>query len=66
MLTQTHLLAKEVRARGVKALTNHSFFRWSAQTKWTPQRMGQKTITHVIMCYGIKCYQQIITLYVAL
>ena len=42
VFTPTHHLAKEMRARGVQAQTYHSFFRWSGQTEWTPERMGQK------------------------
>ncbi|MEW8689277.1 MAG: hypothetical protein AB2556_25930 [Candidatus Thiodiazotropha sp.] len=30
-----------MQARGAKAQTYHSFFRWSGQTQWTPERMGQ-------------------------
>ncbi|MEW8688755.1 MAG: hypothetical protein AB2556_23305 [Candidatus Thiodiazotropha sp.] len=39
-----------MRARGAKAQTYHSFFRWSGQTEWTPERLGQKYIPHVIIC----------------
>ncbi|MEW8688356.1 MAG: hypothetical protein AB2556_21300, partial [Candidatus Thiodiazotropha sp.] len=39
-----------MRARGAKAQTYHSFFRWSGQTEWTPERMGQKYIPRVIIC----------------
>ena len=49
LLTPTHRLAKEMRARGVQAQTYHSFFRWSGQTEWTPERMGQKFIPRVII-----------------
>ncbi|MEW8689343.1 MAG: AAA family ATPase [Candidatus Thiodiazotropha sp.] len=49
VFTPTHLLAKEMRARGAKAQTYHSFFRWSGQTEWTPERMGQKYILRVII-----------------
>ena len=49
VLTPTHRLAKEMRARGVKAQTYHSFFRWSGQTKWSPERMGQKYVPRVII-----------------
>ena len=49
MFTPTHRLAKEMHTRGVKAQTYHSFFRWSGQTEWTPERMGQKFIPHVII-----------------
>ena len=49
VLTPTHRLAKEMRTRGVKAQTYHSFFRWSGQTEWTPDRMGQKYIPRVII-----------------
>ncbi|GFS12129.1 hypothetical protein ElyMa_006689500 [Elysia marginata] len=49
VFTPTHRLAKEMRARGVKAQTYHSFFRWSGQTEWTPERMGQKYIPRVII-----------------
>jgi hypothetical protein len=38
-----------MRARGVKAQTYHSFFRWSGQTEWSPERMGQKYIPRVII-----------------
>ncbi|MEW8689045.1 MAG: hypothetical protein AB2556_24765, partial [Candidatus Thiodiazotropha sp.] len=34
---------------GAKAETYHSFFRWSGQTEWTPERMGQKYIPRVII-----------------
>ncbi|MEW8688561.1 MAG: AAA family ATPase, partial [Candidatus Thiodiazotropha sp.] len=47
--TPTHRLAKEMRAKGAKAQTYHSFFRWSGQTEWTPERMGQKYIPRVII-----------------
>ncbi|MEW8689099.1 MAG: hypothetical protein AB2556_25035 [Candidatus Thiodiazotropha sp.] len=33
-----------MRGRGAKAQTYHSFFRWSGQTEWIPERMGQKYI----------------------
>ncbi|MEW8688919.1 MAG: AAA family ATPase [Candidatus Thiodiazotropha sp.] len=49
VFTTTHRLAKEMRARGAKAQTYHSFFRWSGQTELTPERMGQKYIPHVII-----------------
>ena len=49
VLTPTHRLAKEMRARGVKAQTYHSFFRWSGKNDWTPERMGQKFIPRVII-----------------
>ena len=49
VFTQTHRLAKEMRARGVQAQTYHSFFRWSGQTDWTPERMGQKFVPRVII-----------------
>ena len=38
-----------MRKRGVDAQTYHSFFRWSGQTEWTPERMGQKYIPRVII-----------------
>ena len=47
--TPTHRLAKEMRARGVQAQTYHSFFRWSCQTEWTPERIGRKLIPLVII-----------------
>ena len=47
VLTPTHRLAKEMRNRDVKAQTYHSFFRWSGQREWTPERMGQKYIPRV-------------------
>ena len=34
----------------VQAQTYHSFFRWSGQTDWTPERMGQKLVPCVIIC----------------
>ena len=49
VFTPTHRLAKEMRTRGLKAQTYHSFFRWSGQTEWTPERMGQKFIPRVII-----------------
>jgi len=49
VFTPTHRLAKEMRTRGVKAQTYHSFFRWSGQAEWTPERMGQKFIPRVII-----------------
>ena len=49
VLTPTHRLAKEMRTRDVKAQTYHSFFRWSGQNEWTPERMGQKFISRVII-----------------
>ena len=49
VFTPTHRLAKEMRARGVQAKTYHSFFRWSGQTDWTPERMGQKFVPRVII-----------------
>ncbi|MEW8689408.1 MAG: hypothetical protein AB2556_26590 [Candidatus Thiodiazotropha sp.] len=33
VFTPTHRLAKEMRARGAKAQTYHSFFSWSSQTE---------------------------------
>ncbi|MEW8689188.1 MAG: hypothetical protein AB2556_25480 [Candidatus Thiodiazotropha sp.] len=35
-----------MRARGAKAQT---FFRWSGQTEWTPERMGQKYTPRMII-----------------
>ena len=49
VLTPTHRQAKEMWARGVKAQTYHSFFGWSGQNDWTPERMGQKFIKRVII-----------------
>ena len=49
VFTPTHRLAKEMRARGVQAQTYHRFFRWSGQTDWTPERMGQKFVPRVII-----------------
>ncbi|MEW8689115.1 MAG: AAA family ATPase [Candidatus Thiodiazotropha sp.] len=49
IFTPTHRLAKEMRARGAKAQSYHSFFRWSGQTEWTLERMGQKFIPRVII-----------------
>ena len=49
VFTPTHRLAKEMRARGVQAQTYHSFFRWSGQAEWTPERMGRKFIPRVII-----------------
>ena len=49
VFTPTHRLAKEMRSRDVKAQTYHSFFCWSGQNDWTPERMGQKYIPCVII-----------------
>jgi hypothetical protein len=49
VFTPTHHLAKQMRTRGIKAQTYHSFFRWSGQAEWTPDRMGQKFIPRVII-----------------
>ena len=49
VFTLNRRLAKEMRARAVKAQTHHSFFRWSSQTEWTPERMGQKFFPRVII-----------------
>ena len=49
VFTPTHRLAKEMRTRAGKAQTYHSFFRWSGQTEWTPEIMGQKLIHSVII-----------------
>ena len=49
VFTPTHRLVKEMRARGVHVQTYHSFFRWSGQTEWTPERFGQKFIPSVII-----------------
>ena len=49
VFTPTHRLAKEMRARGVQAQTYHNFFRWSGQTEWTHEKMGQKFIPRVII-----------------
>ena len=38
-----------MRARGVKAQTYQSFFCWSGQTELTPERVGQKFISRVII-----------------
>ena len=38
-----------MRARGVQAQTYHRFFRWSDQTDWTPERMGQNFVPRVII-----------------
>jgi len=49
VFTPTHRLAKEIRVRGAEAQTYHSFFRWSGQAEWTPERMGQKYMPRVII-----------------
>lgn len=49
VLTPTHRLAKEMKDRGVRSQTYHSFFRWDGQKKWTPDRMGNKYIPKVII-----------------
>ncbi|MEW8689428.1 MAG: hypothetical protein AB2556_26690, partial [Candidatus Thiodiazotropha sp.] len=49
VFTPTLRLAKEMRTRGAKAQTYHSFFRWSGQTEWTPDRMGNKFVPRVII-----------------
>ena len=49
VFTPTHRLAKEMRSRGVQAQIYNSFFRWSGQTDWTPERMGQKFIPRLII-----------------
>ncbi|MEW8685624.1 MAG: AAA family ATPase [Candidatus Thiodiazotropha sp.] len=49
VFTPTHRLAKEMRARRAKAQTCHSFFRWSGQSEWTPERMGEKYIPRVLI-----------------
>ncbi|MEW8688819.1 MAG: AAA family ATPase [Candidatus Thiodiazotropha sp.] len=49
VFTPTHRLAKEMGARGAKVQTYHSFFCWSGQTEWTPERMGQKYILRMII-----------------
>ena len=49
VLTPTHRLAKEMRQREVQSQTYHSFFRWSGQREWSPERMGQKYIPRVII-----------------
>ena len=49
VFTPTHRLAKEMRARGIQAQTYYSFFRWSDQMDWTPERMGQKFVPRVII-----------------
>lgn len=49
LFTPTNRLANEMRARDVKAQTYHSFFRWSCQTDWTAERMGQNYIPYVII-----------------
>ena len=43
VFTRTQRVAKEIRARGVKAQTYHSCFHRSGQTEWTPGRMGQNS-----------------------
>ena len=40
LFTPTHRLARDA---------GHSFFRWSCQTDWTPERMGQKFKPRVII-----------------
>ena len=49
LFTPRHRLAKEMSTRGVKAQTYYSSFRWSGQTEWTPDCMGQKYILRVII-----------------
>ncbi|MEW8688010.1 MAG: hypothetical protein AB2556_19540, partial [Candidatus Thiodiazotropha sp.] len=49
VFTSTHRLAKEMRTKGVRAQSYHNVFRWSDQTEWTPERMGQKFIPRVII-----------------
>ncbi|MEW8689374.1 MAG: hypothetical protein AB2556_26420 [Candidatus Thiodiazotropha sp.] len=46
---QPYRLVKEMRAKEAKAQTYHSFFRWSGQTEWTQERMGQNYIPRVII-----------------
>ena len=49
VFTPTHRLAKEMRSRGVDAQTYHSFFRWSGQKDWTPDRIRRKHIPQVVI-----------------
>ena len=49
VLTPTHRLAKEMRSRGVDAQTYHSFFRWSGQKDWTPDRIRRKHTPPVVI-----------------
>ena len=49
VFTPTHRLAKEMRSRRIDAQTYHSFYRWSGQAEWMPDRMGQKYIPRVII-----------------
>ena len=44
-----HRAKKKCGPGGVQAQTYHSFFRWSGQTDWTPERMGQKFVPRVII-----------------
>lgn len=49
VFTPTHRLAKEMRSRGVRAQTYHSFFRWSGRQDWSPEVMGQKFVPRVVI-----------------
>ncbi|MEW8689160.1 MAG: hypothetical protein AB2556_25340 [Candidatus Thiodiazotropha sp.] len=49
VFTPTHRLTKEMRERGDRAQTYHSLFRWSGQTEWTPDRMGNKFVPCVMI-----------------
>ena len=49
VLVPTNRLAREMRCRGVEAMTYHKFFRWQGQTEWTPTRMGHTYIPRVII-----------------
>ena len=48
VLTPIHRLVREIRQRGVKACTYHSFFRYKGDL-WTPERMGDKFIPEVVI-----------------
>ncbi|MEW8689143.1 MAG: AAA family ATPase, partial [Candidatus Thiodiazotropha sp.] len=49
VFTPTHRLAKEMRERGVRAQSYHSFIRLNGQSEWTPDRMGNKFVPRVII-----------------
>ncbi|CAG8804042.1 5353_t:CDS:2, partial [Racocetra persica] len=50
VFTHTNALAKDFREkRDVKAQTWQSFFRWNGVGKWTPERMGEKKFSRVVI-----------------
>ncbi len=54
VLTPTHKLAREIKQRGVKSCTYHSFFRWCRDT-CNPSQMGENIFLNYYMGRDMQC-----------